>query len=232
MFRCQHQLVTLCCSTGVMIRRMLLLIIQAVLNCRLGCHTRSHMICQASQDHLIDHRTAKLQSFSLHCHLESLPVAPFLCRYQTTCACCVIEGYGVLQAALEDFLDYYIFAGSSIDTSISLYREATGAAPLYPKWAFGFFQSKNHYKSQAELIAAAKGFRLRHLPMDVVVQDWHYWGTDDQWGPVWDPTHYPNPAALTSALHELSCRLMVSVWSKFSYPALLRILQERGLTLP
>ena len=86
-----------------------------------------------------------------------------------------------LQGELDDFVDYYYFAGDDIDSSVALYREATGPAPLYPKWVFGFWQSKNHYKSQAELVNAARGFRARRLPLDAIVQDWHYWGSDDHW---------------------------------------------------
>ena len=133
-----------------------------------------------------------------------------------------------LQGALDDFVDYYVFAGDSVDSSIALYREATGHAPLYPKWVFGFWQSRNHYKSQEELVVAAQGFRARRLPLDAIVQDWHYWGADDNWGPVWDNNSYPNPAKLARDLHQRSCHLMVSVWSKFAAAALVDQLAARS----
>lgn len=120
-----------------------------------------------------------------------------------------------LQSETEDFVDYYVFAGATIDESVALYRTATGPAPLYPRWAFGFFQSKNHYKTQDELVAATQGFRERSLPLDVIVQDWHYWGDDSNWGPAWDPANYPDPSAMTQSLHDMGCHLMVSVWSRF-----------------
>ena len=64
------------------------------------------------------------------------------------------------------------------------------------------------------MLAAARGFRARGLPLDAIVQDWQYWGALG-WGPVWDPATYPDPAGLVSDLHGIDVHLMVSVWAKF-----------------
>jgi len=82
-------------------------------------------------------------------------------------------------------VDYYFFYGPSFDKIISLYRDATGRAPMFAKWAFGLFQSEDRYKTQAEVLAAGAGYRSRHIPVDVVVQDWYYWEPQPIGRPWW-----------------------------------------------
>ena len=92
-----------------------------------------------------------------------------------------------LKSNLGNLIDYYFTAGhGSMDVAIQGYRTITGQAPLYADWAYGFWQCKEHYKTQAGLLAAAHGFRNRSIPVDNIVQDWHYWGNLG-WGPQWDP---------------------------------------------
>ena len=125
-----------------------------------------------------------------------------------------------VSSQLGQLIDYYFtYAGTATDVSpldgaISGYREVTGAAPLYGKWVYGFWQCKEHYKTQAELLGAAARFRAEAIPLDAIVQDWHYWG-DLGWGPQWDPKVYPDPAAMVANLTANDLKLMVSVWSKF-----------------
>ena len=80
-----------------------------------------------------------------------------------------------------DLVDYYFFYGPTIDQVIANYRTTTGAAPLFPKWGYGLFQSKDHYQSSAELTAVQQGYRNNNIPVDVIVQDWQYW-TPWVWG--------------------------------------------------
>jgi alpha-D-xyloside xylohydrolase len=77
-------------------------------------------------------------------------------------------------------LDYVVFAGSA-DEVIASYRHLSGEAPLFPKWAYGFWQCRERYTSANHLVETAKQFRERKLPMDVIVQDWQYWGQNG-WG--------------------------------------------------
>ena len=74
-----------------------------------------------------------------------------------------------------NMVDYYFFYGPSFDHIISLYRDATGRAPMFAKWAYGLFQSEDRYRKQTEVLAAGNGYRKNHIPVDVVVQDWYYW---------------------------------------------------------
>ena len=75
-------------------------------------------------------------------------------------------------------IDYYYIAGSNLDEVISGYRKLTGKAVMLPRWAYGFWQSRQRYKTQAEVLGIAKEYRKRGLPLDNIVQDWFYWKED------------------------------------------------------
>ncbi|HVT71977.1 MAG TPA: TIM-barrel domain-containing protein [Lacunisphaera sp.] len=112
-------------------------------------------------------------------------------------------------------VDYYFVAGGTMDGVIRGYRDLTGAAPMFPKQAFGLFMSKERYPTQARLIDVVRHFRAAGFPLDYIVQDWQYWGgADGTWsGMTWDPARYPDPAGLTRTLHdELHVKLMNSIW--------------------
>lgn len=112
-------------------------------------------------------------------------------------------------------VNYYFLYGPTIDRVISSYRTATGVAPLFPKWAYGLFQSKDKYSSASELLAMAKGYRKAHIPLDCIVQDWDYW-TPDVWGSnSINADRYPNPAATIDSLHKMGVHTMISIWPVF-----------------
>jgi alpha-D-xyloside xylohydrolase len=112
-------------------------------------------------------------------------------------------------------INYFVVAGKSMDSVISGYRALTGRAAMLPKWAMGFWQSRERYKSQDELLDVVKEFRKRKVPLDVIVQDWQYWGKN-QWGSdVFDSTRYPDPKGMLDTLHnELNTKFVISVWGK------------------
>ncbi|HPS11606.1 MAG TPA: glycoside hydrolase family 31 protein, partial [Paludibacteraceae bacterium] len=110
-------------------------------------------------------------------------------------------------------LDYVVFYGPSADNVIATYRNLTGNAPLFPKWAYGFWQCRERYTSGTHLVETVKEFRKRNLPLDVIVQDWQYWGSRG-WGvPQFDEKNYPNPAGFIKELHDLNAHFNISIWS-------------------
>ena len=130
--------------------------------------------------------------------------------------------------------DYYLVAGTTMDDVMAGYRQLTGAAPLFPKSAFGLFMSKERYPTQQRLLEVVRRFRAEHFPLDTIVQDWQYWGgvEDGSWsGMVWDKARFPDPRALTDTLHrDLHTKLMVSIWpSVGDETALARELDGQGL---
>ena len=111
-----------------------------------------------------------------------------------------------------DDLDYYFILGPSMDGAVEGYRELTGAATMLPRWAYGYVQSKERYKTQDEVVETVKAFRQRRIPLDLIVQDWNYW-TPDHWGsPVPEAARYPDIAAMTKAVHAENAHVMISIW--------------------
>ncbi len=112
-------------------------------------------------------------------------------------------------------MDYYFIAGKNFDEVISGYRTLTGKASLYPKWVLGFWQSRERYKTQDEVLSTLAEFRRRHIPIDNIVQDWNYW-PEDQWGShEFEASRYPNPQLMLDSIHQMHGRFMISVWPKF-----------------
>ncbi|HVU33658.1 MAG TPA: TIM-barrel domain-containing protein [Opitutaceae bacterium] len=122
----------------------------------------------------------------------------------------------VLRSPVADAVDYVVFAGNP-DAVIATYRQLTGAARLLPRWAFGYVHCRERFKSQAELLQTAREFRRRGLPLDLIVQDWQYWGRLGWGQPQFDPALYPDPAGMIRELHAARIRFMISVWSKIDH---------------
>jgi len=117
---------------------------------------------------------------------------------------------------IADELDYYFIYGPEFDQIVHGVRQLTGQVPMLPKWAFGYIQSKERYKSQDELIAVVREYRARGLPLDCIVLDWQSW-PEGLWGQkTLDPERFPDPPAMTAELHRLKVRLMVSIWPHMS----------------
>ncbi|HEX4861254.1 MAG TPA: TIM-barrel domain-containing protein, partial [Rhizomicrobium sp.] len=114
-------------------------------------------------------------------------------------------------------IDYYFIAGRNYDDVIAGYRGLTGKAAMLPRWAYGFWQSRDHYETQDQLLDTVREYRRQHLPLDVIVQDWRYW-PDPAWGShEFEASRYPDPAAMVKDVHDMHAHIMISVWPKF-YP--------------
>jgi alpha-D-xyloside xylohydrolase len=114
-------------------------------------------------------------------------------------------------------IDYYFIYGPEIDRVIAGYRALTGPATMLPDWAFGFWQSKNKYNTQDDVLKTLAEFRRRQIPLDTIVQDWQYWPAD-RWGDhEFEASRYPDPDAMIKTIHDQHARFMISVWGKF-YP--------------
>jgi alpha-D-xyloside xylohydrolase len=120
--------------------------------------------------------------------------------------------YLFLDADVADAVEYYFFYGPDFDKIIADYRELTGVAPLFGKWAYGFWQSKNKYASQEQLLAVAKKYRDLQIPIDNIVQDWFWWTLT---GEFKFNSKYPDPKAMVQELHDDHYHLMISVWPFF-----------------
>ena len=112
-------------------------------------------------------------------------------------------------------MDYYFIAGNNFDEIISGYRTLTGKAQIMPKWVLGFWQSRERYKSSADIEQTLSEFRKRKVPVDNIVQDWNYWKLDSWGDHKFESSRYPNPQAMLDSVHAMGGRFMISVWPKF-----------------
>ena len=109
-------------------------------------------------------------------------------------------------------VDYYLIYGPEMDQMIHEYRNLTGHTPMLPKWAYGFFQSKDRYVSQDELLGVANRYREEHIPLDAIVQDWFWWKAEGD--PVFN-TNFPDVHGTLRRLHGEHVHAMLSVWGLF-----------------
>ncbi len=119
----------------------------------------------------------------------------------------------VFRSPVATKVDYTVFVGTA-DEVIAAYRELTGPCPQMPSWALGYIHCRERFHSQDEILQTANRFRQEQIPVDVMVQDWQYWGKYGWNSMQFDEEHYPDPKALTDSLHRMGIRFMVSVWSK------------------
>ncbi len=121
-----------------------------------------------------------------------------------------------LWSQVGDGIDYYFVYGPAMDDVIAGYRRLTGQAPMPPRWAFGYWQSREHYTSTADITGVLAAYRAHNAPIDTIVQDWQYW-VPTGWGThQFDPARYPSPQGLVTAIHQTyNAHFMISVWPKF-----------------
>lgn len=139
-----------------------------------------------------------------------------------------------LTAEAADAIDYYVFYGPSMDRLIHIYRGMTGRAPLFGRWAYGFVQSKDRYRSAKQLLDVAAEYRQQRVPLDLIVQDWFWWRRqgDPEYADAYLKSWPDVPGALRK-LHAEQVHAMISVWAKFD-PASRNYqeMKRRGLTIP
>jgi alpha-D-xyloside xylohydrolase len=120
--------------------------------------------------------------------------------------------YLYVSSEVADVIDYYFFYGPDLDKVVAGYRELTGQAPMFGRWAYGFWQCKNRYKSQDEILGVAKKYRDLHIPVDDIVQDWFWWNRKGEF--VFNK-NYPDPKGMVDQLHKENFHLMLSIWPFF-----------------
>ena len=116
------------------------------------------------------------------------------------------------ESLAADQVDYYVLYGPEMDRIIHQYRSLTGHTPLLPQWAYGLFQSKDRYNSQAEILEIAGQYRARHIPLDAIVQDWYWWKQGGEGDPEFNANYTDVPAELKT-LHDEHIHAMISVWA-------------------
>lgn len=120
--------------------------------------------------------------------------------------------YLYISSEVADVIDYYFIYGPDLDAVVAGYRELTGQVPMFGKWAYGFWQCKNRYKTQDEILGVARKYRDLHIPVDNIVQDWFWWNRKGEF--VFNHK-YPDPKGMVDELHQKNFHLMISIWPFF-----------------
>ncbi len=120
-----------------------------------------------------------------------------------------------LWSEVADQVDYYFIYGQNADEVISGYRTLTGKAQVMPKWAMGYWQSREKYNNQEDIVSTVKEFRDRNFPLDNIVQDWNYWKLDSWGSHDFDSLRFPDPQLMIDSIHHMNTHYMISVWPKF-----------------
>nr|MCR5455919.1 glycosyl hydrolase family 31 [Bacteroidales bacterium] len=132
----------------------------------------------------------------------------------------------------SDAVDYTVIFGTP-DEIIATYRKLTGTAPLMPAWALGYIHCRERFHSQQEIQETADRFISEKIPLNVIVQDWQYWGKNGWNSMVFDADNYPNPKALTDYLHSKNIKMMLSVWSKIDKNSVVgKEMEKSGYYIP
>ena len=138
----------------------------------------------------------------------------------------------VLCSPVAEALDYTVFVGTPEDI-IANYRQVTGQVPMPPKWAFGYVHCRERYNTQKELLENARTFRDKKIPIDVIIQDWQYWGKYGWNAMRFDEDRYPDPMEMVDSLHKMNMRMMISVWSRVEKGSQLGSqFEEKGYFIP
>lgn len=113
--------------------------------------------------------------------------------------------------------DYYFMYGSSADQVVKCMRDLTGQAQMNSLWTYGFWQSREKYESQEQLLEVVKKYRDLKVPLDGIIQDWRYWGADDaDWnGLMFNNPLFPDPKQMIDDVHKMNAHIAISVWPQF-----------------
>ena len=131
-------------------------------------------------------------------------------------------------------VDYYFMYGGSADGVIALMRQLTGDVPMFPLWTYGYWQSKERYKTAAETESIVDQYRALQVPLDGIIQDWQYWGSNYLWNAMdFLSEDFANGKQLIQNVHKKHAHFMISIWASFGpQTQQFRELNEKGLLLP
>ena len=131
-------------------------------------------------------------------------------------------------------VDYYFMYGGSADGVIAKMRELTGDVPMFPLWTYGFWQSKERYKTARETESIVDKYRELQVPLDGIIQDWQYWGSNYLWNAMdFLSEDFSNGKQMIDNVHKKHAHFMISIWASFGpMTQQFRELEAKGLLMP
>ena len=136
-----------------------------------------------------------------------------------------------LSSELGDGIDYYFMMGGSVDKNIAEMRTLSGQVPMFPLWTFGYWQSKERYKSSKELLDVVHHYRKSQVPLDGIIQDWQYWGSNYTWNAMeFIHEDFAKGKEMIDEVHRQNAHFMISIWASFGLMTKqYKELKEKGL---
>ena len=136
-----------------------------------------------------------------------------------------------LSSEVGDGMDYYFMYGRNADGVIAQMRHLSGKVPMFPLWTFGYWQSKERYKSSKEVVDVVDKYRELHVPLDGIIQDWQYWGSNYNWNAMeFLADDYLDGGKMIEKVHNKNAHFMISIWASFGpMTKAYKQLNEKGL---
>ena len=137
-------------------------------------------------------------------------------------------------AEVGDGVDYYFMYGGSADGVIAQMRYLSGDVPMFPLWTYGYWQSKERYKTARETEGIVDQYRVLNVPLDGIIQDWQYWGSNYLWNAMdFLSEDFQNGAQMIKNVHAKHAHFMISIWASFGpMTQQFRELDAKGLLMP
>ncbi len=143
------------------------------------------------------------------------------------------EGQNTMSLSSEtgDGVDYYFMFGGSADKNIAEMRTLSGQVPMFPLWTYGYWQSKERYKSARELLSVLRRYRESQVPIDGIIQDWQYWGSNYTWNAMeFIHEDFKDGKRMIDEVHRQNAHFMISIWASFGpMTKQYKELDEKGL---
>jgi len=73
--------------------------------------------------------------------------------------------------------DLFLMPAATLREAAKSYADLTGHAPVPPRWAFGYLQSRWGWKNRPYIEDTLKEFRDRHIPVDAFIYDFEWYTT-------------------------------------------------------
>ncbi|MCH5311086.1 MAG: DUF5110 domain-containing protein [Prevotella sp.] len=132
---------------------------------------------------------------------------------------------------VADCVDYYFMLGGTADGVVAKMRHLSGDVPMFPLWTYGYWQSKERYKTAKETLGIVEEYRRRHVPLDGIIQDWQYWGNNYLWNAMdFLSEDFTEGKRMIDKVHEMNAHFMISIWASFGpMTKAYKQLDEKGL---
>jgi alpha-D-xyloside xylohydrolase len=121
-----------------------------------------------------------------------------------------------LKSDYGNTLSYFVFLGDDLDDLVSQYRKLTGTAPMLPRWALGYHQSRNKYATQDEVAGVAERMRGEKIPYNSIFIDYYYWGKYGTGSHHIDESLFPDFKKMINEVHQKDhAKVVITVWPAF-----------------